>query len=168
MAEEAVAAMPLESLEWYHEKYILDYFAEVGLFIKHGMYAWAEVTLRQLIKLRCDSPDIGLDHYETRQLQKYLEQCLRAQHKHKDANEIAQELAAYGELIFVGFFLRQLGSWIDSSLKSLSIFSSLQNEPGKRKRRMPSFPKTTAGFLPAAHRRGFPSVTILRSTKNLT
>ena len=29
MAEEAVADMPLESLEWYHEKFILDYFAEV-------------------------------------------------------------------------------------------------------------------------------------------
>ena len=30
MAEEAVADMPLETLEWYHEKFILNYFAEVG------------------------------------------------------------------------------------------------------------------------------------------
>lgn len=93
MAEEAVAAMPLDTLEWHQEKYILDYFAEVGIFMKHGMFAWAEVTLRQLIKLRISSPDIGLDHHETRQLQTYLEACLRAQHKHKEANEIAEEVA---------------------------------------------------------------------------
>lgn len=97
MAEEAVAAMPLDALEWHQEKYILDYFAEVGIFMKHGMFAWAEVTLRQLIKLRISSPDIGLDHHETRQLQKYLEACLRAQHKHKEANEIAEEVSKAGK-----------------------------------------------------------------------
>ena len=46
MSEEAVSSMPIDSLEWYHEKYILDYFAEVGLFMQHGLYVWAETTLR--------------------------------------------------------------------------------------------------------------------------
>ena len=43
MAEEAVADTPLEELEWYQEKYILDYFAEAGLFMKHGLDVWAEI-----------------------------------------------------------------------------------------------------------------------------
>jgi hypothetical protein len=100
MAEEAVAAMPLDCLEWHQEKYILDYFAEVGIFMKHGMFAWAEVTLRKLIELRSTSPDIGIDHHETRQLQKYLEACLRAQHRHKEANEIAEDVAKAGKYNF--------------------------------------------------------------------
>mmetsp|Transcript_18755 Transcript_18755/g.21570 ORF Transcript_18755/g.21570 Transcript_18755/m.21570 type:complete len:852 (+) Transcript_18755:158-2713(+) len=81
MAEEAVADMPLDYLEWYHEKFILDYFAEIGLFMKHNLLVWAEVTIRHLIKLRCESPDIGVNHHETIQLQKYLEHCLRSQIK---------------------------------------------------------------------------------------
>ena len=93
MAEEAVAGMPLDSLQWYHEKYILDYFAEVGLFLDHHIPVWAETTLRQLIKLRCQSPDIGPDHVETQYLQKYLEKALRLQNKTKDADEIKNKLA---------------------------------------------------------------------------
>ena len=46
MAEEAVSSMPIESLEWHHEKFILDYFAEIGLFMQHGLNVWAETTLR--------------------------------------------------------------------------------------------------------------------------
>mmetsp|Transcript_24310 Transcript_24310/g.52667 ORF Transcript_24310/g.52667 Transcript_24310/m.52667 type:complete len:779 (-) Transcript_24310:222-2558(-) len=92
MAEEAVADMPLDSLEWYHEKYILDYFAEVGLFLKHGLDQWGETTLRELIRLRCESPDIGPDHHETRFLKKYLVQALQQQGKKDEARDIIQEL----------------------------------------------------------------------------
>jgi hypothetical protein len=92
MAEEAVADMPLETLEWYHEKFILDYFAEVGLFLHHGLYEWAETTLRALIKLRCQSPDIGPDHHETVTLYQYLEKALRAQKKIDEADEVAAKI----------------------------------------------------------------------------
>lgn len=91
MAEEAVADKPLGNLEWYHEKFILDYFAEVGLFLHHGSPLWAEITLCQLIKLRCESPDIGTDHEETLYLRQYLEHALRNQKKEEEANEIAQK-----------------------------------------------------------------------------
>ena len=94
MSEEAVADMPLETLEWYHEKFILDYFAETGLFLHHGLPEWAETTLRALIKLRCQSPDIGPDHHETITLYRYLEQALRAQKKNKEAEEVAQKIFA--------------------------------------------------------------------------
>eukprot|EP00581_Thalassiosira_minuscula_P014152 CAMPEP_0183721032 /NCGR_PEP_ID=MMETSP0737-20130205/13468_1 /TAXON_ID=385413 /ORGANISM="Thalassiosira miniscula, Strain CCMP1093" /LENGTH=840 /DNA_ID=CAMNT_0025950999 /DNA_START=143 /DNA_END=2665 /DNA_ORIENTATION=+ len=90
MAEEAVADMPLETLEWYHEKFILDYFAETGLFLHHGLHEWAETTLRALIKLRCQSPDIGPDHHETITLYRYLEQALRAQKKTEEAEVVAE------------------------------------------------------------------------------
>lgn len=93
MAEEAVADTPLENLEWYQEKFILDYFAEVGLFMKHGLDVWAEVTLRHLIKLRQESPDLGPGHHETLILQKYLEKNLRTQKKTQEADEIAHLLA---------------------------------------------------------------------------
>ncbi|KAL7491343.1 hypothetical protein ACHAWT_000718 [Skeletonema menzelii] len=98
MAEEAVADMPLETLEWYHEKFILDYFAEVGLFLHHGLYEWADTTLRALIKLRCQSPDIGPDHHETITLYKYLEQALRAQKRIDEADEVAAKITEYKEL----------------------------------------------------------------------
>jgi len=98
MAEEAVADMPLETLEWYHEKFILDYFAEVGLFLHHGLHEWAETTLRALIKLRCQSPDIGPDHHETITLYKYLEQALRAQKRLDEADEVAAKIAENKQL----------------------------------------------------------------------
>jgi len=87
MAEEAVAETPLDNLDWYHEKFILDYFAEAGLFMKHGLAVWAEIIFRHLIKLRTESPDIGPDHHETIVLHKYLSQCLRAQSKYEEADE---------------------------------------------------------------------------------
>ena len=93
MAEEAVAGMPLDSLKWYHEKYILDYFAEVGLFLDHHIPVWAETTLRQLIKLRVESPDIGPEHIETQYLQRYLEKALRLQNKKDEAEDIKERLA---------------------------------------------------------------------------
>jgi len=93
MAEEAVAGMPLDSLKWYHEKYILDYFAEVGLFLDHHIPVWAETTLRQLIKLRVESPDIGPEHIETQYLQRYLEKALRLQNKKEEADDIQERLA---------------------------------------------------------------------------
>jgi hypothetical protein len=94
MAEEAVAETPLNSLEWYHEKYILDYFAEAGLFMQHGLDVWAELILRQLIKLRTVAPDIGPDHHETVVLYKYLAQSLRAQSKYDEAKEIQTRVQA--------------------------------------------------------------------------
>lgn len=93
MAEEAVADTPLENLEWYQEKFILDYFAEAGLFMKHGLEVWAEVTLRHLIKLRQESPDLGPGHHETLILQKYLEKVLRKQKKTREADMVAKMLA---------------------------------------------------------------------------
>jgi len=92
MAEEAIAETPLEKLEWYQEKIILDYFAEVGLFIKHGLNEWAELTLRTLIKLRCESADIGPDHHETYVLNRYLEQVLRQLGKEKEASVVAKDI----------------------------------------------------------------------------
>uniref|UniRef100_A0A7S1YFD8 Uncharacterized protein n=1 Tax=Grammatophora oceanica TaxID=210454 RepID=A0A7S1YFD8_9STRA len=97
MAEEAVADIPLDQLEWYHEKFILDYFAETGLFMKHGLDVWAETTLRQLIKLRCESPEIGPDHHETMILNNYLERVLIKLKKTKEAKEISRKLKAYEE-----------------------------------------------------------------------
>lgn len=97
MAEEAVADMPLDNIEWYHEKYILDYFAEAGLFLRHGLTVWAEVTFRQLVKLRYESPDIGADHHETRLLEKYLEVALREQNKTKEADHLRDKLKRYGK-----------------------------------------------------------------------
>jgi hypothetical protein len=92
MAEEAVAETPLDSLEWFQEKFILDYFAEVGLFMKHGLYVWAEITLRHLVRLRTESPDIGPDHHETILLYKYLEEVLRLTGKDKEAKEISKRI----------------------------------------------------------------------------
>ena len=97
MAEEAVADMPLDSVEWFHEKFILDYFAEVGLFLRHDLAVWAEVTLRQLIKLRYESPDIGPEHHETRLLETYLEEALRAQGKVTEADHLREKLSMAGE-----------------------------------------------------------------------
>lgn len=96
MAEEAVAETPLDNLEWYQEKVILDYFAEVGLFMKHGLHAWAEVTLKQLIKLRTESPDIGPDHTETLILNRYLEQVLKAQGKDDEAKGVTERVTFIG------------------------------------------------------------------------
>lgn len=95
MAEEAVAETPLENLEWYHEKFILDYFAEAGLFMKHGLDTWAEITFRQLIRLRTESPDIGPDHHETIILRKYLAQSLRAQGKYEEATAAVEKVKEY-------------------------------------------------------------------------
>lgn len=88
MAEEAVAENPLESLEWFQEKFILDYFAEAGLFMKHGIFVWAEITLRTLVRLRTESPDIGPEHHETILLYSYLEQVLHMIGKEKEAKEV--------------------------------------------------------------------------------
>lgn len=92
MAEEAVAETPLDNLEWYHEKFILDYFAEAGLFMKHGLDVWAEVIFRHLIRLRTESPDIGPDHHETVILYKYLAQSLRAQNRYEESKEVMSKV----------------------------------------------------------------------------
>ena len=94
MAEEAVADTPLDNLEWYHENYILDYTAEAGLFMKHGLDVWAEITFRQLVRLRIESPDIGPDHHETIQLYRYLAQSLRGQGKYEEADEVMVKVKA--------------------------------------------------------------------------
>jgi len=98
MAEEAVAELPLESLEWFQEKYILDYFAEVGLFMKHGLHVWAEITLRQLIRLRTESPDIGPTHAETVMLYSCLEIVLKTLGKTAEARDIRRKMLKDGEL----------------------------------------------------------------------
>lgn len=95
MAEEAVAETPLDNLDWYHERTILDYFAEVGLFMNHGLYVWAEITLRHLIRLRTESPDIGPDHHETMILHKYLGDCLVAQGKKQEAAKSFDRVTKY-------------------------------------------------------------------------
>jgi len=92
MAEEAVADTPLDSLEWFQEKFILDYFAEVGLFMKHGLHVWAEITLRHLIRLRTESPEIGPDHHETILLYKNLGLVLRKLGKDEEADETEERL----------------------------------------------------------------------------
>lgn len=94
MAEEAVANTPLDNLEWYHEKHILDYFAEAGIFLKHGLDVWAELILKHLIRLRIESPDIGPYHNETVNLYKYLARSLKAQEKHEEANEVMIKVKA--------------------------------------------------------------------------
>ena len=100
MAEEAVADMPLDNLEWFHEKFILDYFAEVGLFLRHGNTAWAEVTLNQLIWLRSESPDIGPDHDECIYLKKYLLQAYREDGKKTEASGLQKEIETLGTYSF--------------------------------------------------------------------
>jgi hypothetical protein len=97
LAEEAVATIPINVLERSHEKYILDYFAETGLFINLGQLIWAETTLRQLIMLRSSSPDIGPDHEETLYLQKYLEKIVRDIGRTDEANEILNKIKHYGK-----------------------------------------------------------------------
>jgi hypothetical protein len=94
MAEEAVAETPMDNLDWYHEKFILDYFAEAGLFMKHGLEVWAEIIFRHLLRLRIESPDLGPDHHETIVLYKYLAQCLRAQNKYEEAEEVMTKVRA--------------------------------------------------------------------------
>ncbi|KAL7563910.1 hypothetical protein ACA910_008042 [Epithemia clementina (nom. ined.)] len=95
VAEEDVAETPLESLEWYHEKYILNYFAEAGLFLKHNLMAWAEATLVQLIRLRTESPDIGPHHEETMILNLHLISALQAQGKTREAALIHKRIEMY-------------------------------------------------------------------------
>ncbi|KAL3936739.1 MAG: hypothetical protein SGBAC_008014 [Bacillariaceae sp.] len=95
MAEEAVAETPLDDLEWFQEKFILDYFAEIGLFMKHGLHVWAEITLRHLIRLRTGAPDIGPEHHETMLLYGYLEQVLRSMGQNDEAEVIRKKLKAY-------------------------------------------------------------------------
>merc|ERR1712151_1052417 len=48
----------------------------------------AEVNLRELIRLRSEHPDMGINHVETIITYKYLERVLRRQGKVKDADEI--------------------------------------------------------------------------------
>ena len=99
IAEETVSNMPISIVESSHEKYILDYFAEIGLFINLNQLVWAETTLRHLILLRSSSPDIGPDHEETLYLQKYLERVVRDSGRSDEANEIYNKIKKYGELI---------------------------------------------------------------------
>jgi hypothetical protein len=101
MAEEAVAETPLDDLEWFQEKFILDYFAEIGLFMKHGLHVWAEITLRHLIRLRTSAPDVGPDHHETMLLYRYLEDVLRNMGQNDEGELIRKKLKAYGKIAIV-------------------------------------------------------------------
>lgn len=120
MAEEAVAETPLESLEWFQEKFILDYFAEVGLFMKHGIYVWAEITLRQLVRLRTESPDIGPDHHETILLYTYLEDVLSITGQDAEAKEIRTRIKKHD---------KRLKAEKESAEKSM--WESIINAPGE-------------------------------------
>lgn len=105
MAEEAVAEIPLDTLEWFQEKFILDYFAEVGLFMKHGLHVWAEITLRHLIRLRTESPDIGPEHHETILLYTHLETVLTKLGKVTEAKDIRKRILKNGTVVFGSFYL---------------------------------------------------------------
>jgi len=120
MAEEAVAETPLESLEWFQEKFILDYFAEVGLFMKHGIYVWAEITLRQLVRLRTESPDIGPDHHETILLYTYLEDVLSTTGQDAEAKEIRTRIKNHD---------KRLKAEKETAQKSM--WESIINAPGE-------------------------------------
>ena len=120
MAEEAVAEAPLSNLEWYHEKYILDYFAEAGLFMKHGLDVWAELIFRRLIKLRSGAPDIGPDHHETIVLYKYLATTLRSQNKYEEAKEIQARVKA-----------SETAKSKEKKQAEQSIFESILNAPAE-------------------------------------
>ena len=63
--------------------------------MKHDLMIWAEVTFRQLIRLRTESPDIGPQHHETILLNKYLIRTLQAQHKYSEATEIRERIQMY-------------------------------------------------------------------------
>lgn len=56
------------------------------------------MTLRTLIKLRCESPDIGPDHHETYVLNRYLEQVLRRLGKEDEAAIVAKDVLRAEEL----------------------------------------------------------------------
>jgi hypothetical protein len=89
VAENSVSGMPLETLEWHHEKFILDYFCEGLLFLHRGLNELAESTFNKLVKLRCLHPDIGPDHPETVVLYGYLKQALQVQSKNAEAEIVA-------------------------------------------------------------------------------
>ncbi len=40
VAEVSVSGMPLETLEWLHEKFILDYFCKALLLLHQGLNSW--------------------------------------------------------------------------------------------------------------------------------
>lgn len=133
MAEEAVADTPLHSLECYQEKFILDYFAEVGLFMKHGLDQWAELTLRTLIKLRCESPDIGPDHHETYVLNRSLEQVLRQLGKEDEAAIVAKDILRAEELRKTEKETAKKSMW-DQLLSAPTSAYEMVADPNKKER----------------------------------
>lgn len=133
MSEEAVAAMPLDNLEWFQEKFILDYFAEVGLFLHHGLEAWAEVTLRRLIELRIESPDIGPEHHETLILQKYLVRALKGQGKKQEAEEVSKLVKEHEEKLSEEKKEAEASLW-DSFLQAPTDLADMVMDPNKKER----------------------------------
>mmetsp|Transcript_19407 Transcript_19407/g.29551 ORF Transcript_19407/g.29551 Transcript_19407/m.29551 type:complete len:656 (+) Transcript_19407:14-1981(+) len=133
MAEEAVADTPLHNLEWYQEKFILDYFAEVGLFMKHGLDQWAELTLRTLVKLRCESPDIGPDHHETYVLNRSLEQVLRKLGKEDEAAIVARDVLRAEELRKIEKETAEKSLW-DQFLSAPTSAYEMVADPNKKER----------------------------------
>lgn len=133
MAEEAVADTPLDNLEWYHEKFILDYFAEVGLFMNHGLHVWAEITLRHLIRLRTESPDIGPEHHETMILYKYLAKVLRTNGKKSEAKEIEDKVEKYQEKIQNEKGQAEKSLW-DSFLEAPTEMFEMVTDPNRKER----------------------------------
>jgi hypothetical protein len=133
MAEEAVAETPLESLEWFQEKFILDYFAEVGLFMKHGIYVWAEITLRQLVRLRTESPDIGPNHHETILLYTYLEVVLSLTGQDKEAKEIRTRIKDHDKRLKTEKDEAEKSMW-DSFLAAPTEAIDMIMDPNKKER----------------------------------
>ena len=120
----------------YHEKYIVNYFAEAGLFLKHKLWVWAEVTLRQLIRLRTESPDIGPQHEETIILNRHLITALEAQNKRKEAAQIRQRVDLYEKVRARNGDLadREFVSVWDSFLDASSDVYDIVIDPNRQER----------------------------------
>ncbi|KAL3764956.1 hypothetical protein ACHAW5_006664 [Stephanodiscus triporus] len=138
-AEKEVYGMPLETLEWHQEKFILNYFCKALLFLHHGLNELAETSFTRLINLRCQHPDIGPDHPETIALFGYLKQSLQAQRKNAEAEVVAewilesdqkrtQEKAEDEKPIWDQFILEPLETIVDPSKKEREAEEKIRKE----------------------------------------
>ena len=139
MAEVSVSGMPLETLEWHHEKFILDYFCKALLLLHRGLNELAESTFHTLIKLRSQHPDIGPYHPETVALYGYLKETLQVQGNYADAKVVAgwilesdqerrMEKANAEKPIWDQFILEPLESIIDPHKKERIVEEKMLKE----------------------------------------
>jgi hypothetical protein len=130
VAENSVSGMPLEILEWHHEKFILDYFCEGLLFLHRGLNELAESTFNKLVKLRCLHPDIGPDHPETVALYGYLKQALQVQSKNAEAEVVASWILESDQNRRTGKAEAEKPIWDQLILEPLESIM----DPGKKER----------------------------------